>query len=398
MTSPILPGSVIGVLGSGQLGRMMTIAARRLGYQIEVFSPERNTPAGQVADVEWVTEYDDNEALTEFAKGVDVVTLEFENVPSEAISIIEHWAPVRPGAETIFTAQNRFHEKSRLQKMGLPTAPFRLVRTAAELSLGVSDYGGEGILKTTTCGYDGKGQFRLTSCEQAHEVWEEFAQTEGILEGIVDFASEFSVIGVRGIDGEFRAYDPILNQHVNHILDVSVSPAQEISPPERAEAIAMTQTVMEELDTIGVLCVEFFQTQDGSPIINEIAPRPHNSGHLTIDAHMTCQFEQQVRAVCGLPLGSTAQRQPAAMANLLGDIWEDNTSPDWSRLLTCPTAKLHLYGKACPKSGRKMGHITTLASQAATAETIAREARQSLESHSVQRTEVNTNSETIQKT
>ncbi len=378
MTASILPGSVIGVLGSGQLGRMLGIAARRLGYGIEVYSPERNTPAGQLADVEWVAEYDDMEALTEFAKGVDVVTLEFENVPTETISIIEQWTPVRPGAETLSTSQNRLHEKNRLQQMGLPTAPFRPVRNSTELAQSLTELGGEGILKTTTCGYDGKGQFRLTSSDEAHDVWKEFGQAEGVLEGVVDFIREFSVIGVRGVDGEFRAYDPILNHHVNHILDVSVSPAHEISPRERDQAIEMTRTVMSELNTVGVLCVEFFQCESGTPIINEIAPRPHNSGHLTIDAHMTCQFEQQVRAVCGLPLGSTEQRQAAAMANLLGDIWECKTSPDWSRLLNSPAAKLHLYGKVDPQSGRKMGHITALDAEVNSAEQIARHARQTL--------------------
>lgn len=376
--TPILPGATLGMLGSGQLGRMFAIAARRLGYRVEVFSPDRDTPAGQVADVEWVHPYDDFKAVDQFARGVDVVTLEFENIDVACVERIEQQAPVRPGALTLRTAQHRSREKTALRKMGLSTAPFRLIRSAEELKVGLAEFG-EGILKTAAFGYDGKGQQRLHGNEDAGQVWSDFATDEAVLEGFVDFRCEFSVIGVRGANGDFRAYAPILNTHHNHILDVSVSPAEEIPTAVGERAIEMTRTVMTQLDTIGVLCVEFFLTQYQEPIINEIAPRPHNSGHLTIDAHVSCQFEQQVRAICGLPLGSVAQRQPAAMANLLGDVWPEGGLPNWVAALAQPRVKLHLYGKQEARAGRKMGHLTALGDSAAAAVALATSAREMLQ-------------------
>ncbi|MCA9081078.1 MAG: ATP-grasp domain-containing protein, partial [Planctomycetaceae bacterium] len=271
--TPILPGATLGLLGSGQLGRMFAIAARRLGYRVEVFSPDSDTPAGQVADVEWVHSYDDAAAIDRFAQAVDVVTLEFENIDTECVRRLEQHVPVRPGALTLHTAQHRSREKNALRKLGLTTAPFHVVRSAEELAKHLAELG-EGILKTAAFGYDGKGQQRLTSANDAALVWAEFATDEAVLEGIVDFACEFSVIGVRGVDGEFRAYDPILNTHRHHILDVSSSPALPVSREVADRAIAMTETVMVGLETIGVLCVEFFLTRSGEAVINEIAPRP----------------------------------------------------------------------------------------------------------------------------
>ncbi len=375
--TPILPGATLGMLGSGQLGRMFAIAARRLGYRVEVYSPEEETPAGQVADAEWVADYTDTDALQRFAQQVDVVSLEFENIDVVALEAVEHFVPVRPGPLTLHTSQHRGREKTALRHMGLPTAPFRLVESAEQLQQGLHEFG-ECILKTAAWGYDGKGQQRLQGHEDAAAIWSQFATEAAVLEGLVRFTCEFSVIGVRGVNGEVRLYEPIVNTHVNHILDLSVSPALELSEPVRRRAQEMTRTILETLKTIGVLCVEFFLSEQGEPIINEIAPRPHNSGHLTIDAHVTCQFEQQVRAICGLPLGSTAQRQPAAMTNLLGDLWPTVGTPDWVYVLQQPLVKLHLYGKAEARPGRKMGHLTALGSTAEEAQEIALAARQLL--------------------
>lgn len=374
--TPILPGATLGMLGSGQLGRMFAIAARRLGYKVEVFSPDQETPAGQIADREWVAAYQDEKALLEFAQRVDVVSLEFENIDVKALELLEQHVPVRPGPKTLHTSQHRSREKAALRGMGLPTAPFRIVRCADDLRTALGEFG-EGILKTAAWGYDGKGQQRLRGHEDPAQVWTSFSTDEAVLEGVVAFDCEFSVIGVRGCGGEFTVYAPVVNTHANHILDLSVSPDSRLPVNIGAQAQAMTRTIMEQLETVGVLCVEFFLSTQGQPIINEIAPRPHNSGHLTIDAHVTCQFEQQVRAICGLPLGSTRQRQPAAMANLLGDVWPEHGEPDWASLLTLPDVKLHLYGKAEARRGRKMGHLTALANTPEEAAALAISARAS---------------------
>lgn len=378
--TPILPGATLGVLGSGQLGRMFAIAARRLGYRVEVYSPDRQTPAGQVCDREWSAEYEDLDTLHQFAEGCSVVTLEFENVSSAAVAAIEKTTPVRPGAEVLSVSQHRSREKTTLRKLGLPTAPFQIVRSADELrtALAHAEIGGQGILKTAAWGYDGKGQRRISRGEDAAAVWQAFQSDEAVLEGLVDFECEVSVIGVRGLDGEFRCYGPILNHHSHHILDVSIAPVVDLPESLCAEAVDMARTIMESLHVVGVLCVELFVTRNGRLLVNEIAPRPHNSGHLTIDAHVSCQFEQQVRTICGLPLGSTRQRQPAAMANLLGDVWETPGGPHWPHLLGLPDVKLHLYGKSEARRGRKMGHLTALAEDPATAEKLAREARRNL--------------------
>lgn len=373
----ILPGATLGLLGSGQLGRMFALAARRMGYRVEVYSPDRDSPAGQVADREWIGEYTNSQLLREFAQRVAVVTLEFENIDVAAVRTIDALVPVRPGAHTLHIAQHRTREKTTLQGLGLPTAPFRVVRSAADLQQGLEDFG-EGILKTAASGYDGKGQQRVRVTEDPEQIWQSFRTDEAVLEGIVRFQCEFSVIGVRGAAGEFTAYDPILNTHSNHILDVSESPAAVISKEVAHAAREMTRKIMTSLGTVGVLCVEFFLTEAGTPVINEVAPRPHNSGHLTIEAHECCQFEQQVRAVCGLPLGSTRQRQPAVMVNLLGDLWPADGEPDWEQALAQPGVKLHLYGKAEPRAGRKMGHLTVAAPAVAEARSSALLARELL--------------------
>lgn len=376
MTQPILPGATLGVLGSGQLGRMFAIAARRLGYRVHVLSPDDDTPTGQVADLEVRADYLDLASVEAFAKGVSVVTFEFENVPAETTRICEKYAPVRPAGSVLFTSQNRRREKTYLRDVGLPVTPFVTVESVEELQSALRELGTPAVLKTADWGYDGKGQSVIRSLEDAPAAWPKLGATHAILEAFIDFESELSVVAARGMNGDFASYGPIGNTHSRHILDVSICPAR-VSPKIAAEAVEIARAVLERLDVIGVLCVEFFLTRDGRLLINETAPRPHNSGHLTIDAHVSCQFEQQVRAICGLPLGSSEQRSPSAMANLLGDIWE-NGEPNWAALLAFPSVRLHLYGKREARVGRKMGHLTALAPTIDEAERIAIAARSAL--------------------
>ncbi len=375
MTEQILPGATLGVLGSGQLGRMFGIAARRLGYRLHVYSPDSGSPAGQVADREFSARYDDLDSLSEFARSVDVVTFEFENVPSAVTDCIERSTPVRPSGRVLGIAQNRLVEKSTLQNLGLPVPGFRAVRSASELNDAVTQLGTPCVIKTATCGYDGKGQAIIRAAVDCESTWQQLNTAEAIAEEFVPFECEVSVIGVRNCEGQFTHYGPFRNTHANHILDVTVAPAGLRETTERA-AVEITRTILEQLDVVGVLCVEMFVTTDGQVLINELAPRPHNSGHLTIDAHKCCQFEQQVRSICGLPLGSSEQIAPAAMANLLGDLW--NPPPEWSKLMERPGVQLHLYGKEAARPGRKMGHLTVLDETTELAEAQVREARSSL--------------------
>lgn len=353
----IQPGSTIGVLGGGQLGRMFALAARHMGYHVVVFTSESDSPAGQVADDEIHADYRDEVALRQFRDRIDVATIEFENIPVEALEVISERVAVRPGSRVLAAVQNRLDEKTFLSENGFPVAAFRPIRTIDDLHLAAAGQF-PAVLKTASSGYDGKGQRLVAAKEQLVEAWEALGQAECVLESFVDFDCEFSVIAARS-DDQVVHYAPILNQHQNHILDISQSPS---GLPSAAcdRAIEVARGVTEALDYLGVMCVEFFLCRDGQVVINEIAPRPHNSGHLTIEAHATSQFEQQVRAVCGLPLGSTEQYRPAAMANLLGDIWAQG-APDWESALANPTLSLHLYGKRAARPGRKMGHLTCLA-------------------------------------
>jgi 5-(carboxyamino)imidazole ribonucleotide synthase len=355
---PILPGAAIGVLGSGQLGRMFAIAARNMGYRVHTFSPDQDTPTGQIADVEVVAPYDDLDAVENFARSVSVVTFEFENVPAPTAQAAHRRAPVRPDGAVLHTTQQRIREKEFLRKTGLPITPYREVRSLDDLHLALHDLGYPAVLKTAAFGYDGKGQFKIDSPASIPDAWSAVHHEESVLEAFIDLDCEISVVAARGDDGQFVHYGAIENQHSRHILDLSIAPARVASEMSKL-AVEMARTVLDELGVVGVLCVEFFVTRDGRLLINELAPRPHNSGHLTLDACVTSQFEQQLRAVCGLPLGSSAMHRPAAMANLLGDIWTTG-EPNWPAACAFPDVKLHLYGKLEPRPGRKMGHLTAL--------------------------------------
>jgi 5-(carboxyamino)imidazole ribonucleotide synthase len=354
----IAPGAALGVLGSGQLGRMFTIAARRMGYRVHTFSPDQGTPTGQVADVEVKASYQDFDALRAFARQVQVVTFEFENVPMAAIAAIEDLVPVRPSGTALHTAQQRAREKAFLADRGIPTAPFGRATTLVELADAVQLVGTPAVIKTAAFGYDGKGQHMVTSAAGVEDIWSAIGHQEAIVERFVSLQAEVSVIAARGLDGAVREYPPFENRHRHHILDLTTAPAA-IPPAVAARASQTTRTILEELQYVGVLCVEFFLTTDGDLLVNELAPRPHNSGHLTVDAAVSSQFEQQVRAICGLPLGSAELMRPAAMANLLGELWEGG-EPDWAAACRFPDVKLHLYGKAEPRPGRKMGHLTAM--------------------------------------
>ena len=358
-TLPIQPGSPLGVLGSGQLGRMFSIAAAQLGYHVHVFSPRADSPTGQVAHRETVAEYNDIAALKAFAQSVEVVTLEFENIPTIAVETVQQFVPVRPSLDVLQISQDRLREKRFLSKVGIACAPFAEVNSAEQLSDAIQTLGLPGVLKTTRAGYDGKGQFLIREAGQIAEAWDAIGRQPAVLEGWVDYQQELSVLVARSLSGEIATCGPIANDHVNHILDLSYYPAPALAEVTKgAEAIA--STVAERLELVGIACVEMFFTHEGELLVNEIAPRPHNSGHLSIEACATSQFEQQVRAVCGLPLGSMQARSPSAMANLLGDLWSDG-EPNWQAVLEVSGAHLHLYGKADAKQGRKMGHLTVLA-------------------------------------
>ena len=377
MNRIVLPGATLGVLGSGQLGRMFAIAARRMGFRVHTLSPGVDTPTGQVADLEIEADYDDLDAIRVFASGVDVITFEFENVSTAAADAAAEFVPVRPSGHALHVTQQRGREKAFLALKGFPVTPFEAVGSLDELVAAVERIGLPAILKTASFGYDGKGQHRLTSPAELERVWALVGHQPAVLERVVDFALEFSVVAARGLDGAFAHYGAIENSHRHHILDVSIAPAR---MPEAAvtEAVAITESIMEELAYVGVLCVEFFLTIDGRVLVNEIAPRPHNSGHLTVDACLTSQFEQQVRAMCGLPLGATTLLRPAAMANLLGDVWRHG-EPKWATALAVPDVKLHLYGKSDPRPGRKMGHLTAMAGTTAEAMALVLGARDALD-------------------
>jgi 5-(carboxyamino)imidazole ribonucleotide synthase len=377
MTRQFLPGATIGLMGSGQLGRMFAIAARRMGYRVNVFSPEKDTPAGQLADREVSGAYEDESAVRSFAKGLDLLTFEFENIPRQTV----HWCAaeceVRPASSILHIAQNRLREKDFLSGAGIPVAPYRAVRSASELTTALKEITTPAILKSAAFGYDGKGQRLIDRQYDVDELWRERPGDELILERAIDFEMEVSVIAARGPDGTMATFPVCENMHRDHILDITVVPARVPANVEKSAA-DLARIIAEKMGLVGLLAVEMFLQRDGDLLVNELAPRPHNSGHWTIEGCATSQFEQHVRAVCGLPLGATEILGPSAMANLLGDLWQEG-EPKWAAALEVKGVHLHLYGKHHPRPRRKMGHLTALAPSAEAAIKAVTRARGAIE-------------------
>lgn len=350
----ILPGAWLGILGGGQLGRMTAMAAAALGYRVHVFDPDADSPAAEVAARQTCAAFDDESALARFAACIDVATYEFENIPIRSATFLAERVPLRPGLKPLEIAQDRVREKTFLNGCGAPTAPFLEIGSAAELCEALETLGRPAILKTATLGYDGKGQVMITATTDPSEAYAAMGAERGILEGFVDFDREISVILARQGPGIVKTFDVVENRHEHHILDTTVAPAA-IPPAAATIARELAERVAEALDLVGLLAVEMFVTRDKRILVNEIAPRPHNSGHWSLDACLTSQFEQFVRAICGLPLGNPERHSNAVMRNLLGD--DVGKVP---AILQDPDAKLHLYGKKEARPGRKMGHVTRL--------------------------------------
>ncbi|HEU4708566.1 MAG TPA: 5-(carboxyamino)imidazole ribonucleotide synthase [Methylophilaceae bacterium] len=371
-SSPILPPAMLGMLGGGQLGRFFVIAAHEMGYKVTVLDPDKNSPAGRIADVHLCAPYDDVEALQKLAKTCEAVTTEFENVPAATMEYLAKSRIVRPSAQAVAIAQNRVLEKNFVRAAGLPVAPFVVVESAKDIpEEGVYP----GILKVARFGYDGKGQVRVANPAEARAAFETLGREVCVLEQMLSLDYEVSVILARDAEGNIAAFPTAENSHLNGILDISIVPAR--APTElHEEAHQYAMHIAEQLDYVGVLAVEFF-VSDGKLLVNEMAPRPHNSGHYTIDACVTSQFEQQVRALTGQPLGDPRMHSYAVMVNILGDVWEKG-EPAWDKLLAYPQLKLHLYGKHEARPGRKMGHFTMLGKDVETVVALAMQGRSDL--------------------
>lgn len=354
--APLPPGAMIGILGGGQLGRMMSMAASRLGYHVHIFTPEFDSPAAEVSQQTTVADYRDEDVLKRFAASVDCVTLEFENIPVDSLRELERMVPVMPGANLLDVTQHRGNEKNFVQAQGISTAPFAVVTSDETLEHAIEQIGVPCILKTARMGYDGKGQVKIDHPSEANKAWDQLGNVESVLEGFVDFAAEVSVIVARNAAGDIAVFPLTQNAHRHHILHESFAPAKvagEIA--QKAESIA--RTLANASGLIGLLAVELFLTSDGALIVNEMAPRPHNSGHWTMDGCATSQFEQAIRAVTGLPLGPTNALGDTRMLNLIGhDVYGAH-----ALLIESPSARLHLYGKKEVREGRKMGHINYMA-------------------------------------
>jgi 5-(carboxyamino)imidazole ribonucleotide synthase len=352
LEKPLAPGGTIGIIGGGQLGRMLALAAARLGLKTSIYNDAPDAPAFQVTPHSTVGAYDDLEKLANFADACDVVTFEFENLPAHAIAHLGEHVPVRPGAHALAVTQDRLSEKTFVEKLGLKTAPFFEVSSTDQARDAFGRIGGKAIIKTRRFGYDGKGQAKVTSAEETAKAFGSFKGAPAILEGFVDFSYEASVVAARGADGSFLAYDPPENEHENHILRRSTVPSR-LSAAQAEEAKTIARKIADALDYVGVLAVELFVGKDGALLVNEIAPRVHNTGHWTIEACQCSQFEQHMRAVAGWPLGDPSRHADAAMENIIGaeaDAWE----------ALAKTGALHLYGKTEARPGRKMGHVTRL--------------------------------------
>ena len=378
LESPLNPGSTIGIIGGGQLGRMLAIAARQMDYKTVVLDPDSNCPAGQVADRVIRSDYSDLKASSELAALADVVTYEFENVDADSVSSAEKHKPVRPSSSVLRTTQNRLHEKKALLQAGIPVANFRKVDSLRDLEDAASVLGYPMVLKTATEGYDGKGQSIIDGERDLAISYDQLSarNVDLIVEQFVSFKAEVSTICARTIDGMTATFDPAENIHRNHILDTSIVPARiDESVTDKARIIATD--IAEKLDVIGLIAVEMFVTQENDILVNELAPRPHNSGHYTMDGCDTSQFEQLVRILAGMPITLPKLHSPTVMVNLLGEIWEDTDgNPDWQRALELPGVSLHLYGKSAARVGRKMGHINVVAETVEAALYIAVEARE----------------------
>jgi 5-(carboxyamino)imidazole ribonucleotide synthase len=372
----IPPGATIGLLGGGQLGRMFAIEARKMGYRVHTYEPTPESPAGQVSDREFSSSYEDHDRLKQFAESVDVITYEFENIPLTALEAVSALTPLYPDPAVLGICQNREREKTYLDQAGYPVAPFRIVSTAGELADGVKELGDDVILKTADFGYDGKGQVAPGAGMDPAEVWEAFSAPRGVLEKRIAFTHECSVICARTREGLTATFPVAENEHRNHILDTSVIPAR-LPKDVQERASELAASLADQMKVVGLLTVELFVEADGNLIVNELAPRPHNSGHYSFDACITSQFEQQLRAVCGLPLGSVELLSPVVMVNLLGDVWQKG-QPAWDEILKNPKARLHLYGKSEARPGRKMGHFCVLGDTAAEALTAANSIRRQL--------------------
>lgn len=373
---PLLPGATIGVMGGGQLGRMFAFAARRMGYKVHIFSPERDSPAAQVADEATAASYNDETAVREFARKIDVLTFEFENIPGQTIDWAAHDQIVRPKGDVLLIAQNRLREKEFLAGAGFPVARFEKVTDLSSLTSAVERIGVPAILKGSAFGYDGKGQQRIESNSNLEQIWTQRGDATCVLERVIDFEKEISVIVARAPNDSTAIFPVSENVHRNHILDLTIAPARLAEAVAKA-AHTLACEVAISLQLVGLLAVEMFVTRNGELIINELAPRPHNSGHWTIEGCVTSQFEQHLRAVCALPLGGTGLLCPTAMVNLLGDLWQKG-EPNWGAALTEPNLHLHLYGKHEPRPGRKMGHLTAVGENVDQAATSALRARQLL--------------------
>jgi 5-(carboxyamino)imidazole ribonucleotide synthase len=353
VATPVAPGGTIGILGGGQLGRMLALAAARLGLKAHIYADDADAPAFQVAAAHTRATFDDKIALAKFAAICDAITFEFENIPEAAVSYLAALKPVHPSANALAPTQDRFAEKSLAVSLGLKTASFFAVNSGDDAAEAFAGLGGHGVMKTRRFGYDGKGQARVSSAEEAARAFFAFKSAPSILEGFVDFAFEASVIAARGQDGRFAAYDPPENFHEHHILRRSTVPGR-LSTAQIDEAKTIAKTIGDALDYVGVFCVELFVTKSGKLLVNEIAPRVHNSGHWTLEACLTSQFEQHIRAVAGWPLGPVTRHSDAVMENIIGA-----EAADWQALAATGGA-LYLYGKSEIRQGRKMGHITRL--------------------------------------
>jgi len=372
---PILPGATLGILGGGQLGRMFVIAARTMGYRVMVLDPDAASPAGQMADVHLRAGYADHAALRQLGEACAAVTTEFENVPAASLIELASHCRVSPGADAVAIVQDRSQEKSWLADNGFATAPFALVNSEGDLDAALAAIGTPALLKVSRFGYDGKGQARIRSPEDARAAFREFGGQPCVLEGFVKLECEVSVVLARSDTGECGLYPVTENRHDNGILDVSIAPAR-VTDTLARQAREMARAVADRLGYVGVMAVEFF-VADGRLMVNEIAPRPHNSGHYTLDACVTDQFEQQVRVLAGLPLGDPRLLSPAVMVNILGDRWQ-NGGPHWAMLLAHPNIKLHLYGKQTARPGRKMGHFNVLDADTDAALALAEQMRDAL--------------------